>query len=287
MNAVWVLRDRPHVPRDSSTESEEQHVSLLASDMSIAEPIRADVFNVPTTAQSFSGAIQTLTQWAVDASRRRYVCTCPVYTLMMCREQEEVMRAVSGADMIAADGMPVVWMQRRLGFRFAERIYGPDIMRTLCGPDNESAIRHYFWGGLPGVVEQLATVLSAQNQKLHIAGMHSPPVRPVDTIPDPEVVSRINDAGASVVWIGLGSPKQDLWMATYRPVLDAPLLIGVGAAFDMLAGIKSQAPRWMQRTGLEWLFRLQQEPKRLWKRYLLYNPRFMWLVLTHYLKRSN
>ncbi len=246
------------------------------------------VFDVPTTAQSFDDAIQILTQWAIDTNGRRYVCFCPVYTLMMCREHTDVMQAVSGADMVTADGMPIVWMQRRLGHRYAERVYGPDVMRTLCAANSDQTIRHYFWGGLPGVVEQLTTALTAQNQNLKIAGMHSPPVQPIGPTPDPEVVARINDAGASVVWVGLGSPKQDRWMATYRPVLNAPLLIGVGAAFDMLAGSKPQAPHWMQRTGLEWLFRLQQEPKRLWKRYLIYNPRFIWLVLNYtWSKRKN
>jgi N-acetylglucosaminyldiphosphoundecaprenol N-acetyl-beta-D-mannosaminyltransferase len=257
----------------------------MLSGMQISERARSDlmrvnVFGVETTPLRFDDAIRTLEQWALDASGRRYVSTCPVYTLMMCREHPDVMRAVNRADMVAADGMPVVWMQRKLGASFAERVYGPDVMQTLC-TSGDSSIRHYFWGGLPGVPEKLADTLRAQNPHIQIAGMHSPPIRPAESTPDPEVVERINSAGASIVWVGLGSPKQDRWMATYRPVLDVPLLIAVGAAFDMLAGIKSQAPRWMQRTGLEWLFRLQQEPKRLWKRYLVYNPRFIWLVLGH------
>jgi len=252
----------------------------VAADEFAPDMRHVDVFGVQTTAQRFEDAVQTLMRWATDTEGRRYVSTCPVYTLMMCREHADVMRAVNAADMVAADGMPVVWMQRRLGARHAERVYGPDVMQTMC-LTSDRAIRHYFWGGLPSVAEQLAAKLKAQNPQIEIAGMHSPPVQPAEPRPDPEVVERINSAAPSVVWVGLGSPKQDRWMATYRPVLDAPLLIGVGAAFDMLAGVKPQAPRWMQRTGLEWLFRLQQEPKRLWKRYLVYNPRFIWLVLGH------
>ena len=241
---------------------------------------RVDVFGVHTDALKFDQALSTLSAWALDADSRRYVCTCPVYTLMMCRERADVMAAVNRADMVTADGMPIVWMQRRLGQADAERVYGPDVMHRLCAA-GDPAIRHYFWGGLPGVTEQLTTALRAHNPTLQIAGWYSPPVAPVESVPDPEVVARLNDSGASIIWVGLGSPKQDLWMATYRPVLTAPLLIGVGAAFDMLAGVKAQAPRWMQRAGLEWLFRLLQEPGRLGKRYLIYNPRFIALVLRH------
>lgn len=241
---------------------------------------RVDVFGVQTDALKFEQALATLSAWALDADGRRYVCTCPVYTLMMCRERPDVMAAVNRADMVTADGMPIVWMQRRLGQADAERVYGPDVMHSLCSA-GDPAVRHFFWGGLPGVNEQLASALRAQNPALQIAGMVSPPVAPVEPTPDPEVVARLNDSGASIIWVGLGSPKQDLWMATYRPVLTASLLIGVGAAFDMLAGVKAQAPRWMQRAGLEWLFRLLQEPGRLGKRYLIYNPRFIALVLRH------
>jgi N-acetylglucosaminyldiphosphoundecaprenol N-acetyl-beta-D-mannosaminyltransferase len=132
------------------------------------------------------------------------------------------------------------------------------------------------------VGEQLAERLRSRAPALQVAGIHAPPIKPVGSEPDREAVERINQSSADVVWVGLGSPKQDLWMALHRPYLNTPLLIGVGAAFDLLAGVKRQAPRWMQRTGLEWAFRLSQEPRRLAKRYLVYNPKFVWLVLRHY-----
>jgi N-acetylglucosaminyldiphosphoundecaprenol N-acetyl-beta-D-mannosaminyltransferase len=240
---------------------------------------RANLFGVGVDAQRFDDAISTLISW-VRERRRAYVCTCPVYTLMMCRERPDVGQAVAGADMVTADGMPIVWVQRRMGYT-AERVYGPDVMLALCEATAGTDITHYFWGGLPGVPEKLADVLTARYPGLKIAGVFSPPVAPVPDTPDPETVARLNASKADIVWIGLGSPKQDLWMARYRPALDAPLLIGVGAAFDLLSGEKRQAPRWMQRSGLEWVFRLAQEPGRLARRYLVYNPQFVLLVIRH------
>jgi N-acetylglucosaminyldiphosphoundecaprenol N-acetyl-beta-D-mannosaminyltransferase len=233
------------------------------------------ILGVHTDAQRFDEAVTTLITAATD-SRHQYVSTCPVYTLMMCRENPTVMQAVNGAGMVTADGMPIVWVQRQRGNPQAERVYGPDLLQALCQQTANTPIRHYFWGGEPGVAEQLANRLQALYPGLNIAGTHSPPIEPIPAYPDPQVVERLNAAHADIIWIGLGSPKQDLWMARYRPVLNAPLLIAVGAAFDMLAGTRKQAPRWMQRSGLEWLFRLIQEPRRLFKRYLVYNPLFIW-----------
>jgi N-acetylglucosaminyldiphosphoundecaprenol N-acetyl-beta-D-mannosaminyltransferase len=181
--------------------------------------------------------------------------------------------------MVTADGMPIVWVQRQRGFPQAERVYGPDVMLALCEKTAGTGIRHFFWGGQPGVADQLVGRLKAQFPKLAVAGTYSPPIAELESQPDPAVIERLNASQADIIWIGLGSPKQDLWMSLYRPTLSAPLLIGVGAAFDMLAGVRSQAPRWMQRSGLEWLFRLAQEPRRLARRYLVYNPLFVWHVL--------
>lgn len=239
---------------------------------------RVDILGVKINAQTFPDATAALLRWAGD-SGRRYVSTCPVYTLMMCRERPDVHAAVNNADMVTADGMPIVWLQRRLGIPSAERVYGPDVLLALCEATANTGIRHYFWGGLPGVPAALTARLTARFPGLNVAGAYSPPVAEIGTAPDPAVVERLNASGANIVWVGLGSPKQDLWMALYREALDAPLLVGIGAAFDLLAGTKRQAPRWLQRSGLEWLYRLAQEPGRLGRRYLVYNPRFIWLVL--------
>jgi N-acetylglucosaminyldiphosphoundecaprenol N-acetyl-beta-D-mannosaminyltransferase len=239
---------------------------------------KATILGVQTDAQTFTEAVTRLTHWATD-THPRYVCTCPVYTIMMCRENPAVKQAVNGADMVTADGMPVVWVQRRRGFPQAERVYGPDVMLALCAKTAGAGISHFFWGGQPGVADQLVGRLKAQFPRLNVAGAYTPPVADLETRPDPAVIERLNAANAQIIWVGLGSPKQDLWMSLYRPALSAPLFIGVGAAFDMLSGVRSQAPRWMQRSGLEWLFRLAQEPRRLARRYLVYNPLFVWHVL--------
>jgi N-acetylglucosaminyldiphosphoundecaprenol N-acetyl-beta-D-mannosaminyltransferase len=239
---------------------------------------KVSLLGVPTDAQTFEIAIATLLKWAQPPGMR-YVSTCPVYTIMMCVDDPAVMAAVSGAAMAAADGMPVVWMQRRRGHPEAERVYGPDVMLALCEHGVPAGLGHFLLGGAPGVPQRLAEKLHARFPGLNIAGAHSPPFSDQLDAPDPALVALLNDSGANVIWVGLGSPKQDLWMALYRPLLRAPLLIGVGAAFDMLAGVKRQAPAWMRGIGLEWLFRLAQEPGRLGKRYLVHNPRFVWRVV--------
>ena len=244
--------------------------------------VRLDVLGVPTDGQRFAAAADRLLDWANDSGGRRFVCTCPVYTLMMGREQPNVLAALRAADMVAADGMPVVWLQRRLGAPFAERVYGPDLLLALAERTADTGLRHVFYGGMPGVPERLAQRLTEQLPGLQVAAAIAPPVQPVGNVPDRAAVEQLNSLNAQIIWVGLGSPKQDLWMALHRPLLHAPLLIGVGAAFDMLAGVKRQAPRWMQRSGLEWLFRLAQEPGRLGKRYLVYNPQFAWLAVRRY-----
>ena len=244
---------------------------------------RTNILGVQIDAQRFDDAVTTLLDWACQP-QPRYVCTCPVYTLMVCRDNPAVHEAVGGADMVAADGMPVVWVQRRWGFPQAERVYGPDVIRAVCEKGTEQGLRHFFLGGQPGVATRLAETLTAKIPALEVAGTCAPQVE-IDNAPDVALVDALNSAKANILWVGFGSPKQDLWMSVYRPVLRAPLLIGVGAAFDFLSGAKPQAPRWMQRCGLEWAFRLGSEPRRLWQRYLVYNPRFVLHVLWQDLQR--
>jgi N-acetylglucosaminyldiphosphoundecaprenol N-acetyl-beta-D-mannosaminyltransferase len=155
------------------------------------------------------------------------------------------------------------------------RVYGPDLMLALCQLSVERGYSHYFYGGAAGVASLLADKLQIRFPGLKVAGTCSPPVRPPTRAEDAQIVAQINQANPDVIWVGLGTPKQDLWMAAHRDQLTAPLLIGVGAAFDFHTGRIPQAPKWMQQNGLEWLFRLWQEPKRLWYRYLVYNPLFI------------
>jgi N-acetylglucosaminyldiphosphoundecaprenol N-acetyl-beta-D-mannosaminyltransferase len=212
---------------------------------------------------------------AVGENRRDYVCTCPVYTLMAGHERREVRAALNGAAWVTPDGMPVVWALKLRGAREVGRVYGPDLMLALSAVSAERGYRQFYLGGGPGVAEALAETMRQRYPGLTVAGIYAPPFRKQTADEEAAMVAHINTVNAHIVWVGLGSPKQDLWMARFRPALQAPLLIGVGAAFDFFTGRQAQAPRWMQRAGLEWLFRLAREPRRLWRRYLVYNPKFV------------
>jgi N-acetylglucosaminyldiphosphoundecaprenol N-acetyl-beta-D-mannosaminyltransferase len=174
--------------------------------------------------------------------------------------------------------MPLVWLSRRQSQGAVSRVYGPDLMLALCQLSVERGYSHYFTSLL------LSSKLQTRFPGLKVAGAYSPPFHPLTAAEDAQIVAQINQAAPDIVWVGLGTPKQDLWMAAHREQLSAPVLIGVGAAFDFHAGRVRQAPRWMQQAGLEWFFRLCQEPKRLWYRYLVYNPLFILLVVRQLLR---
>lgn len=216
---------------------------------------------------------------AVSEGRRVYASTCPVYTLMMGRERPDVREALNGAEWATPDGMPVVWALRWLGARGVGRVYGPDLLLALSGVSAQHGYRQFYLGGEPGVAGALAKELQARFPGLRVAGACSPPFQQLSTDEEHALAAQVNAAHADIVWVGLGSPKQDLWMARNRPLLTTPLLVGVGAAFDFLTGRQPQAPRWAQRTGLEWLFRLVTNPRRLWRRYLVYNPKFLFHLM--------
>jgi N-acetylglucosaminyldiphosphoundecaprenol N-acetyl-beta-D-mannosaminyltransferase len=192
-------------------------------------------------------------------------------------QRDAELRAIhNAAGMVTPDGMPLVWISRATGFHHVERVYGPDLMLACCEVSQTAGYRHYFYGGAPGVPERLAERLQSRFAGLKVVGSYSPPFRALTPVEDASVVDQINRAGPDIVWVGLSTPKQERWMSEHRGRLHAPVLIGVGAAFDFHAGLKQQAPGWMQRSGLEWLYRLCQEPRRLWRRYLRNNPLFVW-----------
>jgi N-acetylglucosaminyldiphosphoundecaprenol N-acetyl-beta-D-mannosaminyltransferase len=175
--------------------------------------------------------------------------------------------------------MPLVWLGRWKSGHKVKRVYGPDLMLALCQLSIELDYSHFFYGGSADIPDRLAQKLQSRFPGLRVAGVYSPPFRPLTTAENAHIVEQINEAAPDIIWVGLGTPKQDLWMAAHRPQLTAPVLIGVGAAFDFHTGRLPQAPQWMQNAGLEWLFRLWQEPRRLWYRYLIYNPLFVMLIL--------
>jgi len=238
---------------------------------------RVNILGVGISAIHMEDALSQISQW-IDNRERHYVSVCNVHTVMECHRDPQMRRAVNGAGMATPDGMPLVWLGRKKSGRDVRRVYGPDLMLALCQLSARRGYSHYFYGGAEGIPELLAERLKARIPGLEVAGGYSPPFRPLTPEQDARIVSQINAAHPDIVWVGLGTPKQDLWMAAHRDRLTAPVLIAVGAAFDFHAGRKKQAPPWMQRSGLEWLFRLMTEPRRLWRRYLVYNPLFVTLV---------
>jgi N-acetylglucosaminyldiphosphoundecaprenol N-acetyl-beta-D-mannosaminyltransferase len=229
-------------------------------------------------AMTVQQALDQISDW-IERKARQYVSVCNVHTVMECQREERVRQAVNGAGLATPDGMPLVWLGRWRSSIDVERVYGPDLMLALCELSLARGYSHYFYGGMPGVPELLAQKLQERFPSLKVAGGYSPPFHALTAEEDAQIVAQINQARPDIVWVGLGTPKQDLWMAAHRSALTAPVLIAVGAAFNFHMGRVAQAPQWMQRNGLEWLFRLWQEPRRLWYRYLVYNPLFILLVL--------
>jgi N-acetylglucosaminyldiphosphoundecaprenol N-acetyl-beta-D-mannosaminyltransferase len=207
-----------------------------------------------------------------------YACFANVHMLMEAWDSMEFRGIVNDADLVTPDGMPLVWLMRMKGARRQERVYGPALMLDVLESAAREGIPVGFLGGEPAVLEALVERMRRDYEALNVAFALSPPFTEARPEEEQELVERINQSGARILFVGLGCPKQELWMARQRGRVDA-VMLGVGAAFDFHAGVKPQAPGWMQRSGLEWLFRLSTEPRRLWKRYLFHNPRFVVLAL--------
>jgi len=213
---------------------------------------------------------------AVAAGQRGYVCVAATHTVMACAEDPALRAAVLGSTLTVPDGQPLVWALGALGHHLDDRVYGPELMARACERAAATGTRMFLYGGRnQGALVQLTYNLRTRYPGLRIVGGYAPPFRELTADEEAAVVREIDASGADVVWVGIGVPKQEKWMARMRPVLRAPILIGVGAAFDFHAGLIPQAPAAMQRLGLEWAFRLAAEPRRLWRRYLRYNPRFV------------
>jgi N-acetylglucosaminyldiphosphoundecaprenol N-acetyl-beta-D-mannosaminyltransferase len=221
----------------------------------------------------------------IDADQPGYLTAAAVNLVMSAQEDPTTMAAVLGATLAMPDGMPLVWALRSLGHRRATRLYGPDLMAGFCASAASRGTPMYLYGGrTPEALELLKRRLCERFEDLRIVGGYSPPFRELTHDERQQVVESIDSSGAEVVWVGTGQPKQEIWMHQMRPLLSAPLLVGVGAAFDFHAGLVTQAPAWMQRNGLEWCYRLSREPRRLWRRYARYNPRFVLGFTRQYLR---
>lgn len=245
---------------------------------------RVNILGVGVSAINMDMALRTIDAW-IARHDQHYVCVTTVHGVMESQRDLALRQIHNRAGLVTPDGMPLVWLSRLMGFGDVDRVYGPDLMLAVCGRSVEKGYRHFLYGGGPGVAETLAARLQARFHGLQVVGIDAPPFRPLTPAADQAAVERINAARPDLVWVGLSTPKQERWMASHTGRLTAPVLIGVGAAFDLHAGLKKQAPRCIQRSGLEWLFRLAMEPRRLWRRYLINNPWFLWLILHQLLGR--
>ena len=241
------------------------------------------ILGVKVSRVNLQRAYDQVAEW-VATKHRTYVCVAPVSTLVDAQRNQDYARVVNAAGMLTPDGMPVVWLARSKGGADVERTYGPDLMHQICDAGRERGLRHFFYGGTESTLEKLRHRLESLYPGIQIAGTCAPPFRSKALVEDADTLRMLNESQADVLWIGLGSPKQDFWMDLNRPHLHAPVIIGAGAAFDFLAGVKPQAPIWMRRNGLEWLFRLASEPRRLWRRYLIGNSLFLSYVLRDFLR---
>lgn len=246
-------------------------------------PPRTNVLGVGVSAITMNDALETIEAW-IERREPHYVTVTGVHGVMESQDDEELRRIHNAAGLVTPDGMPLVWLSRRRYPGRVGRVYGPDLMLACCKLSIERGWRHFFYGGAEGVPELLRDRLCERFPGLDVVGTYSPPFRPLTEEEDQAIVERIRVSRPDFVWVGLSTPKQERWMSAHVDRLGVPILLGVGAAFDFHAGLKTQAPGWMQRSGLEWFYRLLSEPRRLWKRYLINNPKFVLAVLLQSLR---
>jgi N-acetylglucosaminyldiphosphoundecaprenol N-acetyl-beta-D-mannosaminyltransferase len=238
------------------------------------DPPRVNVLGVGVSALNLDSAVAAVEQ-ALLSQTKGYVCVTGVHGVSEAQEDPAFRAILNRSFLTTPDGVPMVWMGRLQGFRQMGRVYGPDLMLRVCESSAARGFTHFFYGGGPGVAEELKGRLEQRFPGLRILGTYAPPFRPLTAEEEAGLVRQVRALKPDVFWVGLSTPKQEKFMAQYWQRLEATLFFGVGAAFDFHAGRVRQAPRWMQRSGLEWLFRLMCEPRRLWKRYLKNNPLFV------------
>ena len=232
------------------------------------------VLGAPIDVLSPAEAVARIAAWALRRESR-VVCMCNVHSVVTASKDPEFMRVIEAADMAAPDGAPVAWMLRRLGAAAQTRVAGPELMLQYCAHAAACGESLFLYGGTEATLRRLQSRLCQRWPALQIAGALAPPFRILTAAEDDAIVETINASGAATVWVGLGCPKQELWMAAHRTRVQA-VMIGVGAAFDFHAGTRPRAPEWMRKRGLEWLFRLATEPRRLGRRYAVTNLAFMY-----------
>jgi N-acetylglucosaminyldiphosphoundecaprenol N-acetyl-beta-D-mannosaminyltransferase len=239
---------------------------------------RINVLGVGVSAINIPIATEEIGRWIVE-DRREYVCVTGMHGIVESSRDAELKRIHNRAGLVTPDGMPLVWLLWWYGHRVADRVYGPDFMSAVFERGVRGGWRHFLYGARPETLERLEANLRARFPGCLIVGKYSPPFGPISQEEDEKIVSAIQQSDADIVWVGLSTPKQEIWMAGHSSRLPAKALIGVGAAFDFHAGMVRQAPRFVQRSGFEWMFRLATEPRRLWRRYLGNIPVFVWQLM--------
>lgn len=248
-----------------------------------AAPQRVGILGIDVSVVDLDRATSVIEGW-IRSRTANYVCITGAHGVIESRSDSRLRAVHNAAGMVTPDGMPLVFMAKRLGYSEIGRVYGPDLMRRLTALSATKGYRQFYYGGGPGLADRLSAALRRRFPRLVVAGTLTPPFRQLTDAEDDAIVAKINAAAPDIVWVGLSTPKQEFWMASHVDRIPGAVLIGVGAAFDFLAGTKSQAPLWMQHAGLEWLYRLASEPRRLWRRYARIVPMFIGLALLQLLR---
>jgi N-acetylglucosaminyldiphosphoundecaprenol N-acetyl-beta-D-mannosaminyltransferase len=237
-----------------------------------------ELLNFKVHAVQYLQVLEQMKSWIKAHDAGHFIVVANTYNLMEGRLDPFLSQAMQDADMVIPDGMPLVVVGRMRGFHLPRRADGPGLVAETLEQSGKLGWRHFFYGGTPEVLAKLLSKVQSSWPEVNVVGSYAPPFRPLCQKEDQAVVEMINAAHPDVVWVGLGCPKQERWMLEHYQYLNAPVLLGVGQAFDLLAGVKKRAPRWMCESGLEWLYRLTHEPRRTWRRYLRHNPNFLWLA---------
>lgn len=245
--------------------------------MTTTKESRVNILGVGISAISLDEAVDR-TEAFLNGGAQGYICVTGVHGIMEAQADSELRRILNRSFLTTPDGMPTVWLGKASGFKSMTRVYGPDYMVAICGRSIDHGYRHFLYGGKPGVAEELRTELVRRFPGIQIVGTYTPPFRPLNQQEEDELRTQLADSRADILWCGLSTPKQERFMALYQGRLPVQLMVGVGAAFDLLSGNLSEAPDWMKNSGLQWFYRLIKEPRRLWRRYLGNNPRFAWLT---------
>lgn len=239
---------------------------------------RVDILGVGVHALNMRSAVDILDEAATNGTKG-YVTVTGVHGIMEAQDDPSFKHVLNSSLLTTPDGMPTVWIGRSRGFKMMRRVYGPELMLEVCRRSLQTKHSHFIYGGAPGVANDLARVLQSRFPGLRIADTYTPPFRPLNELEEHDLVNRIDKLRPDFFWVCLGAPKQERFMAEYSTKLATTVMVGVGAACDILTGRTKDSPQWVKQSGLQWLHRLLQEPRRLWRRYLILNPRFVYLLL--------